>query len=210
MDVLPEELPKWLPPSRAICSLTRSHRIYRMSPAEDKELKKQMEEDTADRWIEPARSAFGAGVLFAKKRWWNAVLHCLPQTQRDTEGSVSDSPHRPKGRPSRIDEDGSPKRLPSNPCRPRTSRTHGVSDPLRFIPVSSYAIWIPRTMNMIYRPRVLPSLHRRYIDVHLRTQVEHERHLTLVLERLRKENFYAKKSKRIFATDKILWIHCLG
>ena len=38
-----------------------------MSPLEDKELKKQLDEYKANGWIEPARSPFGAGVLFARK-----------------------------------------------------------------------------------------------------------------------------------------------
>ena len=74
-DVLPEDLPKGLPPSRATDhridlvpnAVPPSHRIFRMNPAEDKELKKQLDEYLAHGWIEPARSAFGAGVLFASK-----------------------------------------------------------------------------------------------------------------------------------------------
>ena len=38
-----------------------------MSPVEDKELKKQLDEYLAHGWIEPVRSAFGAGVLFVSK-----------------------------------------------------------------------------------------------------------------------------------------------
>ena len=38
-----------------------------MNPAEDKIRKPQLDEYSHNGWIEPAHSAFGAGVLFAKK-----------------------------------------------------------------------------------------------------------------------------------------------
>ena len=38
-----------------------------MSPVEDNELKKELDEWLAHGWIEPAPSAFGSGVLFASK-----------------------------------------------------------------------------------------------------------------------------------------------
>jgi hypothetical protein len=39
-----------------------------MAPAEEKELKAQLESYLAAGHIEPARSPFGAGVLFARKK----------------------------------------------------------------------------------------------------------------------------------------------
>ena len=45
-----------------------AHRLYRMSPEEDKELKAQLDQYLADGYIEPARSAYGAGTLFARKK----------------------------------------------------------------------------------------------------------------------------------------------
>ena len=39
-----------------------------MSPEEDKELKVQLDQYLADGYIEPARSAYGAGTLFARKK----------------------------------------------------------------------------------------------------------------------------------------------
>ena len=45
-----------------------AHRIYRLSPAEDAELQKQLTAYLAAGQIEPARSPFGAGVLFARKK----------------------------------------------------------------------------------------------------------------------------------------------
>ena len=37
-----------------------------MNPKEDRALKAQLDEYTRNGWIEPAHSAYGAGVLFAK------------------------------------------------------------------------------------------------------------------------------------------------
>ena len=39
-----------------------------MSPEEDKELKAQLDQYLADGYIEPARSAYRAGTLFARKK----------------------------------------------------------------------------------------------------------------------------------------------
>ena len=45
-----------------------AHRLYRMSPEEDKELKAQLDQYLADGYIEPARSAYGDGTLYARKK----------------------------------------------------------------------------------------------------------------------------------------------
>ena len=75
-DLFPPQLPLGLPASRATdhrIDLVEdhripAHRIYRMSPAEEIELKTQLDGYLAAGQIEPARSPFGAGVLFAKKK----------------------------------------------------------------------------------------------------------------------------------------------
>ena len=74
-DVMPPELPKVLPPRRAI-----DHQIelipgakppakspYRMSPPELAELKKQIEELLESGFIRPSKAPYGAPVLFQKK-----------------------------------------------------------------------------------------------------------------------------------------------
>ena len=75
-DVFPDDLPSGLPPKRDI-----DHRIelldgseppksavYRMSPAELNELKKQLNELLDKKFIQPSKSPFGAPVLFVKKK----------------------------------------------------------------------------------------------------------------------------------------------
>ena len=75
-DVFPDDLPLGLPKSRDTDhsidleenAKIPAHRIYRLSPAEDAELQKQLTAYLAAGQIEPARSPFGAGVLFARKK----------------------------------------------------------------------------------------------------------------------------------------------
>ena len=75
-DVFPDDLPLGLPKSRETDhsidleenAKIPAHRIYRLSPAEDAELHKQLTEYLAAGQIESARRPFGAGVLFARKK----------------------------------------------------------------------------------------------------------------------------------------------
>lgn len=75
-DLFPEQLPAGLPPKREV-----DHRIdlepgskppwrplYRMSPLELDELKKQIEEMLERGAIQPSRSPYGAPILFIKKK----------------------------------------------------------------------------------------------------------------------------------------------
>ena len=45
-----------------------TRRVYRTSPAEEKELKSQLDAYLQAGQIEPAKSPFGAGVLFARNK----------------------------------------------------------------------------------------------------------------------------------------------
>ena len=71
-DVFPSKLPPGLPKARPTDnkidikegSKPPSHRVYRMTPDEDKELLKQLKSYLAAGQIEPSVSPYGAGVLF--------------------------------------------------------------------------------------------------------------------------------------------------
>ena len=73
--VFPKEIPAGLPPSRPTDhridlvpdAVPPCHCIFQNCPEEEVELRRQLDEYLAHEWIEPAQSAFGAGVLFAKK-----------------------------------------------------------------------------------------------------------------------------------------------
>ena len=75
-DVFPPQLPNHLPPPRDIdhrIELTQSspptlRSVYRMSPTELDELKKQIDELVSAGFIQPSKSSFGAPVLFVKKK----------------------------------------------------------------------------------------------------------------------------------------------
>ena len=75
-DVFHDNLPLGLPVSRKTYhsidlvehAKPPAHRVYRLYPAEEIELKRQLGAYLQAGQIEPARSPFGAGVLFARKK----------------------------------------------------------------------------------------------------------------------------------------------
>ena len=75
-DVFPEELPKGLPPKRAVDhkidsepeQMSASRPTYRMSQPEMDELKKQLAELMQKGFITESKSPYGAPVLFVKKK----------------------------------------------------------------------------------------------------------------------------------------------
>jgi hypothetical protein len=75
-DVFPPQLPATLPPQRDVdhhIELTQSspptlRPVFRMSPGELDELKKQLDELKQAGFIQPSKSPFGAPVLFVKKK----------------------------------------------------------------------------------------------------------------------------------------------
>jgi hypothetical protein len=75
-DVMPPELPRTLPPKRAVDhriellpgSMPPAQAPYRMSPKELAELQKQLTELLEASFIQPSKAPFGAPVLFQKKK----------------------------------------------------------------------------------------------------------------------------------------------
>ena len=75
-DASPPKLPLGMPSVRSTDhvielepgSQPHAHRVYRLSPTELEELKSQLETYLAAGQIEPAKSPYGACVLFAKKK----------------------------------------------------------------------------------------------------------------------------------------------
>ena len=76
INVMPEDLPKELPPRREIDHTIElvegakpvSRPPYRMSPNELEELRKQLKELLEAKFIRPSKSPYGAPVLFQKKK----------------------------------------------------------------------------------------------------------------------------------------------
>ena len=81
MDVMPNQLPKTLPPQREMDhhielvpgAKPPARALYRMSPPELAELKKQFNELLEVGLIRPLKAPFGAPVLFQKK--YDRSLH---------------------------------------------------------------------------------------------------------------------------------------
>ncbi len=75
-DVFPDELPSGLPPDRGVHhtipvepgAKPPFQRMYRVSPAELKEVQTQIADLLAKGYIEPSSSPFGAPILFVKKK----------------------------------------------------------------------------------------------------------------------------------------------
>jgi hypothetical protein len=98
-DVFPEDLPHGLPKQRSVDhrikllpgSAPTSRPAYRTSPKDSLELKKQLDELIAHGFIVPSTSAFGAPVLFVKKKD-GTVRMCVDYralnkiTERDKSG----------------------------------------------------------------------------------------------------------------------------
>ena len=80
--IFPAKIPGGMPPSRRTdnrIDLIQDHKIpvqklYRLSPAEDKELQEQLSSLEKLGFIEPSVSPFGSGVLFVPKPNWKFRL----------------------------------------------------------------------------------------------------------------------------------------
>lgn len=76
MDMMPSELPKMLPPRRAVDhkielepgAIVPAKAPYRMSPMELAELRKQLGELLEAGLVQPSKAPFGSSVLFQKKK----------------------------------------------------------------------------------------------------------------------------------------------
>ena len=74
-SLFPEKMPAGLPPARITDhhitlkpnSRAPAQRLYRLSPLQDKELQKQLQELQEAGFIEPATSEYGSGILFVTK-----------------------------------------------------------------------------------------------------------------------------------------------
>ena len=75
-DVFPSDLPKGLPPQRHLrltIPLVEGAKptfrpLYRLSPKEHEEVRKQVADLLSKGWIEPSKSPFGSPILFVQKK----------------------------------------------------------------------------------------------------------------------------------------------
>ena len=217
LDVFPDDLPS-LPPEREIDfpidlvpgTTPISLPPYRMAPTELKELKTQLQELVDRGFIRPSISPCGAPVLFVKKKdgTWRLCID-YRQLNKVTIRNKYPLPRidvlfdQLQGEKvfSKIDL-----RLGYNQLRIRESDIPKTAFRTRYghyeFLVMSFGLTNAPTafmdlMNWVFRP-YLDRFVIVFIDeilVYSRSELEHERHLGLVLQTLRQHQLYAKFNK---------------
>ncbi|KAL2225718.1 UNVERIFIED_CONTAM: Transposon Tf2-12 polyprotein, partial [Sesamum indicum] len=228
-DVMPDELPRKLPPKRAV-----DHEIelvpgtrpparapYRMSQPELVELRKQLKDMLESGIIKPAKSPYGAPVLFQKKADGSLRLCCdyralnkITVKNKYPIPLVADCFDRLSGANyfTKID-------LRSGYWQVRVKE----GDEAKTTVVTRYGAFeflvmpfgltnAPATFSTLMN-QVLHGFLDEFVVVYLddiviysRTLAEHEDHLRQVLTRLREHELYVKVSKCSFARETISFL----
>lgn len=233
-DVMPEELPKRLPPRRGV-----DHRIeltsdakptarspYRMAPPELKELKKQLMELLDAGMIQPSKSPFGAPVLFQKKHD-GTLRMCVDYRALNKITIKNRYPIPLIG--ELFDQLGSAKVFSKIDLRSGYWQVRIASgDEEKTAIVTRYGSYeflvmpfgltnAPATfctmMNNVFRP-YLDKFVVVYLDdivVYSSSLEEHKEHLRKVFLALRRHELYAKKEKCSFAKEEVEFLgHRIG
>lgn len=229
-----QEVPAGLPPDRGVGhtipiepgAKAPFKGLYRMSPLEQAEAKKQVTELLAKGWIRPSTSPYGAPVLFVGKadgtlrmcvdyRALNALTvknrYPMPRIEdlfdKLAEGKVFTSLDLQSGyHQIRITDEDVPK------TAFRTPMGHYEYLVLCFGLTNAPATF-QAEMNRIFAP-YLNKFVVVYLDdilIFSKTAAEHVEHLRLVLEALRKHKLYAKRSKCDFHQPEVKFLgHIVG
>nr|GEV04947.1 putative reverse transcriptase domain-containing protein [Tanacetum cinerariifolium] len=197
-DVFPEDL-SGLPPQRQVefrielvpevTPIVKSP--YRLAPSKMQELSRQLQELQDKGFIRPSNSPWGAPVLFVKKE--DGSLRSRYFSKIDL---------RPGYHQLRMHEDDIPK------TAFRTRYKHFEFIVMPFGLTNAPAVFMDM-MNRVCKP-YLDKFVIVFIDdilIYSKTKEDHEVHLGLVLELLRKEKLYAKFSKCEFWLQEV---HFLG
>ena len=228
IDVFPDDI-SGLPPDRAIEFVIElipgteqiSIPLYRMAPAELKELKAQLEELLSKSFIQPSTSPWGAPVLFVKKKDGSLRL-CIDYRQLNRE-TILNQYQLP-----RIDElfdqlHGS--RVYSkidlrSGYRQLRVQENDVSK-TAFRTRYGYYHFIVMPFGLTNAPAAFMDLMNRVFSLYLNKFVivfiddilvysgspeEHEEHLRTVLQILRERQLYAKFSMCQFWLDKVAFL----
>ncbi|WVZ89741.1 LOW QUALITY PROTEIN: hypothetical protein U9M48_036106 [Paspalum notatum var. saurae] len=198
LDVFPEELPG-LPPDRDVefkidlvpGTAPVSKRPYRMASDELKELKTQLQEQLDKGFIQPSSSPWGCPALFVKKKlqgpWGATVFSKIDLRSRYHQIKVRD-------------ED-----IPKTAFSTR----YGIYEYL----VMSFGLtnapaFFMYLMNSVFMNE-LDKFVVVFIDdilVYSKNEKEHEKHLRIVLSRLREHKLYAKFSKCAFCLKEVAFL----
>nr|GFC49300.1 DNA/RNA polymerases superfamily protein [Tanacetum cinerariifolium] len=140
---------------------------YRLAPSEMKELAEQLQELSDKEFIRPSSSPWGSPVLFVKKKDESFRYHQLRVHKED---------------------------IPKTAFRTRYG--HYEFQVMPFGLTNAPAVFMD-LMNRVCKP-YLDKFVIVFIDdilIYSKNKKEHEEHLTLILELLKKEELYAKFSK---------------
>lgn len=234
-DVFTDELPAELPPRRNVGHSIPTEPghvppfrpMYRLSPMETREAKEQITKLLEKGLIEPSTSPYGAPILFVPKPNGRGLRMCLdlralnsvtiknryPLPRIDdlldkiTGASYFTSLDLTAGyHQIRITNEDIPK------TAFRTPFGHFQFKVLTFGLTNAPATF-QAVMNDIFRP-YLDDFVAVYLDdilIYSKSAEEHERHLRLVLDSLRKEKFYVALPKCEFAKQEIKFLgHIVG
>ncbi|GJV42375.1 putative reverse transcriptase domain-containing protein [Tanacetum coccineum] len=226
--VFPEDLPG-IPPTRqvefqidlipGVSPVVRAP--YRLAPSEMKELSDQLKELSDKGFIRPSSSPWGAPVLFVKKKdgsFWMCIdyqelnkltvknRYLLPriddlfdQLQRSSVYSKIDL--RSGYHQLRVREEDIPK------TAFRTRNGHYEFQVMLFGLTNAPAVFMD-LVNRVCKP-YLDKFVIVFIDdilIYSKSKQEHEEHLKLILELLKKEQLYAKFSKCEFWIPKVQFL----
>nr|GEU51246.1 putative reverse transcriptase domain-containing protein [Tanacetum cinerariifolium] len=169
---------------------------YRLAPSEMKELAEQLQELSDKGFIRPRSSPWGALVLFVKKKDGSFRM-CI-----DYRSSVYSKIDLQSGyHQLRFREDDIPK------TAFRTRYGHYEFQVMPFGLTNAPAVFMD-LMNRVCKP-YLDKFVIVFIDdilIYSKNKKEHEEHLTLILELLKKEELYAKFSKCEFLILKVQFL----
>ncbi|GJR33540.1 reverse transcriptase domain-containing protein [Tanacetum coccineum] len=196
-EVFPEDLPG-IPPARQVefqIDLVPSDAPvawapYRLAPSEMKELPQQLQELSEKGFIKPNSSPWGAPVLFVKKR--DGSFRSSVYSKIDLRSGYHQL---------RVREEDIPK------TAFRTRYGHYEFQVMPFGLTNALAVFMD-LMNRVCKP-YLDRFVIVFIDDILicsKNKEEHEEHLKLILELLKKEELYAKFSKCEFWIPKVQFL----
>lgn len=228
-DVFPDDLPSALPPKREIDHKIElmpgsepTHRgIYRMSPAELDELKKQLDQLLSYGFIRPSTSPFGAPVLFVKKKDGGLrmcidyrALNRITIKNRYPLPRVDELFDRLRGAKyfSKMDLRSGYHQVRIHPddihkTAFRTRYGHYEFLVLPFGLTNAPATFM-HLMNSIFRP-FLDKFVIVFLDdilIYSRTLTEHKKHVRQVLELLRRNRLYANMKKCSFFKESVSFL----
>ncbi|GKE58231.1 putative reverse transcriptase domain-containing protein [Tanacetum coccineum] len=207
LEVFPEDLPG-IPPTRQVefqidlipGAAPVAHAPYRLAPSEMKELVDQLKELSDKGFIRPSSSPWGAPILFVKKKDGSFRM-CIDYRELN-KLTVKNRYPLP-----RIDDLFD--QLQGSSVYSKINLTSSYH-PLRVIPfglTNAPAVFMD-LMNRVCKP----YLDKFVIDfindilIYSKNKQEHEEHLKLILELLKKEQLYAKFSKCEFWIPRVQFL----